>query len=510
MAYRNSEWLQLGGGFSSDVDSVCDYQDAAGRRIVAAGRFQFVDGVHVRHVASWDGVAWSPMGAGFDGPVKALEVIDLGAGPTLFATGEFTHSGGASVSRIAQWTGSTWAPLGAGLTGAGYALHGADLGAGPRLYVGGSFQRAGALTANGIACWDGSSWSTLGSGAINSFGATGGVIALRSWNGQLFAGGVFTSMNGLVVNNVASWNGTTWSALGNGVSYPGGGVAVFALEVHDAGAGPELFVGGSFSYATVNNGSQRNLARWNGAAWGGTSGFAGADTWGVYSLKSYDEGGGPALYAGTRPNLETGTLERLGSSWTSFALFDGLPAELEVLMTNDGPVLFVGGSFRAGPTADSFLARWSGCAACPAPESYCTAGTTSQGCAPSIWSSGAPSASQSSGFTLHCANLDGQRSGLFFYGVNGQLNLPWHAGGSSRLCVRPPLQRSGVSTTGGTLGQCNGQLQLDLLAYLAAHPNSLGAPLTAGTQVRAQAWFRDPLAVGATGLSDALAWAMCP
>jgi len=53
---------------------------------------------------------------------------------------------------------------------------------------------------------------------------------------------------------------------------------------------------------------------------------------------------------------------------------------------------------------------------CPVVQSYCTAGTTFDGCNALLSGAGVPSASTSSGFTLSASNLPGQRNGLFFYG----------------------------------------------------------------------------------------------
>jgi hypothetical protein len=38
------------------------------------------------------------------------------------------------------------------------------------------------------------------------------------YNGELYIGGDFTNAGGIVVSNIAKWNGTTWSALGTGVN----------------------------------------------------------------------------------------------------------------------------------------------------------------------------------------------------------------------------------------------------------------------------------------------------
>jgi len=140
----------------------------------------------------------------------------------------------------------------------------------------------------------------------------------------------------------------------------------------------------------------------------------------------------------------------------------------------------------------------------PAPVSYCTSGVSSNGCSATISASGAPDASATSGFTIVVTNVEPQRQGLVFYGINGRVASTWGAGGTSFLCVKSPSQRMGVQNSGGTLGACDGVIQQDWLSYLASHPAALGSPFAAGQVVQAQGWYRDPPAVKSTNLSNAL------
>src|SRR5690606_2012417 len=101
-------------------------------------------------------------------------------------------------------------------------------GVGPALYAGGYFTTVGGITANNIARWDGSSWSPLGSGMNNSVYALTVFDDGSGTGPALYAGGAFTTAGGVTVNRIAKWDGSSWSPLGSGMSG-----SVRALTVFD-------------------------------------------------------------------------------------------------------------------------------------------------------------------------------------------------------------------------------------------------------------------------------------
>jgi len=93
---------------------------------------------------------------------------------------------------------------------------------------------AGDLPATTIAAWNGSSWSALGEG-------TNGIVrALAVYDEKLIAAGEFTAAGGLPAGRIAAWNDSSWSSLGSGLNGH-----VQALAVYDN----KLFVGGFFTAA---------------------------------------------------------------------------------------------------------------------------------------------------------------------------------------------------------------------------------------------------------------------
>lgn len=140
--------------------------------------------------------------------------------------------------------------------------------------------------------------------------------------------------------------------------------------------------------------------------------------------------------------------------------------------------------------------------------SYCTAGTSTHGCTPAMSATGTPSASATSGFTVSCTGVEGQKFGLIYYGISGKQALPWH-GGPSFFCVKTPVQRTPSANSGGTVEVCNGAFSIDFLAYVSAN-DLLGEPFSAGDMLWFQTWYRDPPSPGTTNLSNGLQVTMSP
>ncbi len=136
--------------------------------------------------------------------VDALAV----SGSTLYAGGSFTTAGGSAANYIAQWNGSSWSALGSGISGGdryGPAVYALAV-SGSTLYAGGNFTNAGGSAANSIAQWNGSSWSALGSGISGSGNHHPYVYALAVSGSTLYAGGAFSTAGGM--RPTASRNGT--------------------------------------------------------------------------------------------------------------------------------------------------------------------------------------------------------------------------------------------------------------------------------------------------------------
>ncbi|MBI3501395.1 MAG: T9SS type A sorting domain-containing protein [Bacteroidetes bacterium] len=150
----------------------------------------------------------------------------------------------------------TWSALGSGIdTASSAAVYCMTMFNG-ELYVGGLFSKAGGVPANNIAKWNGSTWSAVGTGTSSY------VYALCVYKNELYAGGIFVYADGKQVNEIAKWNGTSWDTVGTGTDSSG----VYALCVYNG----ELYAGGDFIKA--GGVSSPSIAKWNGTNWSGVGG----------------------------------------------------------------------------------------------------------------------------------------------------------------------------------------------------------------------------------------------
>ena len=318
----------------------------SGSTLYAGGYFTTAGGIAANYIAQWNGSSWSALGSGWmEQPgVYALAV----SGSTLYAGGYFTTAGGSAANYIAQWNGSSWSALGSGMGGDDgdeypYVL--ALAVSGSTLYAGGSFTTAGGITANDIAQWNGTSWSALGSGMGSDFSfAT--VYALAVSGSTLYAGGDFTTAGGIPANDIAQWNGSSWSALGSGMNSD-----VDALAV----SGSTLYAGGDFT--TAGSTRQLHCAMEREQLVGPR--FGDEQLIGVYALAV----SGSTLYAGGNFTTAGGSAANYiaqwnGSSWS--ALGSGMNGDVSALAVS-GSTLYAGGDFTtAGGSAANYIAQWNG------------------------------------------------------------------------------------------------------------------------------------------------------
>ena len=315
---KSEQWAALGGGTDGTVYAI----DFGNDRIYAGGDFKTAfnsdfSKVAANNIAAWDGQAWNPLGGGFNGVV--YDIAFNTADDSLYAVGWFTKAynfleadgpqpaAGAETTeieanRVARWTGSKWEPLNGGVNNRAYAV----MLDGDKVYVAGDFSMAGDVVTYRTVSWSGGQWQRFGpewnnrvyaleksqagifvGGMFSSGGKTSRSayfsfydgsgwpdtgVNLNNWvhtvkviGDDFYVGGWFdwaTNPDGTVVKaeRIAKWDGTTWSALGTGVS---GTIipSVYTIENIDG----QIYAGGNFLAA--GKASSRYVARWDGKEW---------------------------------------------------------------------------------------------------------------------------------------------------------------------------------------------------------------------------------------------------
>jgi trimeric autotransporter adhesin len=242
---------------------------------------------------------------------------------------------------------NSWSALGTGVNNSVYCLSEYN----GELYAGGVFTTAGGVPASHIARWNGMSWDSVGPGF------SGNVWALCVYNGELYAGGFFQYSGSLYCPGIARWNGTSWSQAGSGM-YGG----VYALEVYNG----KLYAGGTFTSADgvpVNR-----IAQWNGTNWdsvgAGISNRPGDPTPVVEALATYQNKlavGGRFTRAGGQPAHYVATWN--DTAWAPVGPIGAAPvgAEGVYALREYNSMLYAGGGFDSlGNSAVDFLASWNG------------------------------------------------------------------------------------------------------------------------------------------------------
>ena len=364
-----------------------------GSRLLAGGDFSFFGGTARPRLAAVDpgsGVVDPAFNPGADGTVRALVTAP---GGRIFAGGDFTRLAGRSQPRLAPLAGAsgaadpTWQVSADGRVSA-LALS-AD---GARLYVGGDFasiggaarRRLAAVTVSGAGAvdpgWDPGADVAIRALALSPAGgrlyagggedkddpaltgaprrllvaidaATGAVdpgfdprpaaapMALATSAAAVYAGGQFTSVNGLRRANLAALDAAS-GALDTGFVADANG-AVMAMTSDGVG----LYAGGVFS--TVNGVTRRRLARLDVATGAVVAGWEATASAEVQSLTL----AGDRLYVGgafsTMAGLPRNHLARLS---TATGAVDAWNPNVDsgihrIRLSADGSLVYVAGDF---------------------------------------------------------------------------------------------------------------------------------------------------------------------
>jgi hypothetical protein len=237
-----------------------------------AGSFDTIGGVAAENAACWSGTAWSALGAGLPGGIAVLARSPTGtwyAGGTL--TFVVDPDTGAYEAGIAILNGSTWEPFEGGIDNGFINEVRAIAFDGDDVLVGGCFASAGDsdVPASFIARWSPTTgWSQLAGGLRNDVGVflpsiVGGNDIEVAGDGSLWIGGLFTRTATTPSVNLVhvSTAGVPAALVG---THPVLGVGGFIDDLALDGAG-HVVAGGSFAFAGTT--PTDSLASFDGTGW---------------------------------------------------------------------------------------------------------------------------------------------------------------------------------------------------------------------------------------------------
>ncbi len=365
-----SRWYGLASGVS-------DHERSPWMRCIAlstdttivAGRFRQAGGHFSLNIAGFSNISndWFRLHAnssmGFDNSC-VCSVLD----GELIAAGLFTHSGEIPVANIARWRDQQWQQIGSGIPGAFLGRTNQRTTPpwkSPAIYsvakyndeflIGGDFTGCGSVQANSLIAFDGSTVHALGGSATGSSAwDRANVSAFLKRGTQLYVGGAFISMGNTVCNSIALWDGSSWSALNNGIDSSNFYNPVTALA---EGSNQTILVGGS--YYSIGSNACNGLSQWSNAQWDCFPFAAGDGFNGINALVTRGDEVFAAGYMSRRGNKPVNGIAYWdGHEW--FDLAGGLTGGEVYAMALQGDELYIGGRFSGvGDVVANNAAVWN-------------------------------------------------------------------------------------------------------------------------------------------------------
>lgn len=370
-------WDPMGNGLADACDEIFTI-DPVFQKV--GGRFEGIGSQQLSGIADLNFGFWAPSLTGgiasqVPGAARVLDIERAGAFDFLIAgtfdsIGVGNAGGPVAAAGLFQHSISTDqnTVLASSLGGPGNfrSVYATALWQG-QVIAGGDFTSIDGVNIQGLGIRDASgNWSELaaiGSGSVREIYNDG--------DSMLYVGGTFSTVNGSYLEGIAVYDGTTWSALGQSLGFYHD---VFAIA-KDPITG-EIAIGGGFQTVTQSDGSSLNsagLAFWDGNQWSSKgevdAAFTSPNQYAqIVRSIDYDDNG--ILYIGGEFSGVNGVAANriarytTGTGWQ--ALGTGIEASdcnaypsVNVVRDFGGSSLYVGGKFsRAGGSPSHGFARY--------------------------------------------------------------------------------------------------------------------------------------------------------
>ncbi len=254
VTWDGSQWATVPGGVDGAARTVVKYNGD----IYIGGSFANAGGPYpgscvslgncIKYLAKWDGSQYFNIANFGNGQDVYRLIVYQGE---LFAGGMFYQIGGQNIKGLAKYNGGTsWSVVGSGLTNWNLVEILSMIEYNGDLIVAGSFNTAGGVSTLNVARWNGTNWSNMGNGLNGRTYA----MCIDTATNTLYAGGNFLASPPVMLYYVAKWDGVNWVPLGNGLPYPARSIAFYKGKLY---AGMNCY----YNYCDTT------FASWNGSTW---------------------------------------------------------------------------------------------------------------------------------------------------------------------------------------------------------------------------------------------------
>lgn len=282
--------------------------------LFVAGRFLF-------EVKSWDGATWTDYNGlyGIGSPLT-LSILD----DTLYVAGDFAYGG--SQSTVYKLVNGNWEQVGGVFNESSWSSTKKLITYDTLLISGGRFSSVGGVSIDNIASWNGTTWSAMGAGL------NGIVTNLGVHQDTLYATGDFTaSGSDTTVRTIAKWNGANWVCFDNNVTFNSAG----ALKTYQG----DLLIGNVWD--TINGIEMNGIARWDGTNYSsmGTPIIKGVHEFWQFNNDLYIAAD---LNGSGIPSIERAVMKWNGADWEQVG---GLFNQWVMCLEDYDNMLYCGGQF---------------------------------------------------------------------------------------------------------------------------------------------------------------------
>jgi PKD repeat protein len=324
-------WDTVGQGVNSgaQIESMVVVKD-----VLFVSPIGYADGIEIAGIGKWDGTNWDSLEHYQYHHISSRVLATFRDSLAAYGPFDLKSTAGAESPRIVFSDGNTFRDCLTCTSTGGVTIRVSAMAEyKEELYAGGTLTSIDGVSVNRIARWDGTTWRDVDGGVTN--GIAPRVTSMAVYDSELYVAGDIRRVGSLDVNNIARWNGTEWLTAGNGLGTDGWAASMTVDTINNF-----LYVGGGFT--TAEGIPVNGIAKWDGERWDSVGKpIAGALDMTMYRNKLYVGGSGSGV-------TDTIVAEWDGKNWKPIY---GPNSTVFSLATYQDE-LYVGGAFSKINSAD--------------------------------------------------------------------------------------------------------------------------------------------------------------